>query len=197
MDFDEERKTSRVVVDTPQSRREVSQTVTTREPEKRGVSTGIVAAIVVAAVALTAIAFMFLTMNRDSSATTDQRVGLPTPAPAAPPQTTVIQPAAVPPTTIIQQAPPTQIPVVAPTAVPVTDDGMLQSNITNAIMNDGELSTADVQVAVLNGDVTLTGNVNSLELKRRAERTARSVKGIKKVDNQLFVVEGADTTKPQ
>ena len=198
MSFDEEQKSSRVVVDTPDARREVVRTETIRGEERRGISTGAVAAIVVAAVALTAIAFMFL-LNRGDATPTDQRAGVaPTLAPAAPPQTTVIQqPAAGPPTTIIQQAPPTQMPMVAPTAAaPLIDDGTLQANVTNAIMNDADLATSDIEVTVLNAEATITGNVATVDLKRRADKIARAVKGLKKIDNKILVTgqEDAGTT---
>ncbi|HVG38370.1 MAG TPA: BON domain-containing protein [Pyrinomonadaceae bacterium] len=199
MSFDEEQKSSRVVVDTPDARREVVRTETIRGEERRGISTGAVAAIVVAAVALTAIAFMFLLNRGDDAPTADQRTGVaPTLAPAAPPQTTVIQqPAAVPPTTIIQQAPPTQMPMVAPTAAaPLIDDGTLQANVTNAIMNDADLATSDIEVTVLNAEATITGNVATVDLKRRADKIARAVKGLKKIDNKILVTgqEDAGTT---
>src|SRR4051812_32037284 len=70
MAYDEEQhKRSRVVIETPTARREVVQTVTARAPERRGVSTGVVAALVIGSVALVTILFLFI-LNRQSSETT-------------------------------------------------------------------------------------------------------------------------------
>lgn len=206
MGFDEEQRTSRVVVDTPHERREVVRSETIREPESQGISTGAVAAIVIAAIALTAIAFMFLMNKGESTADAEQRLSaVPTAvAPkAAPPQTVIVQQpaaAAVPPTTIIQQVPaPTAAAAQAAgsdSAKPVVDDGMLQANITNAFLNDSELATAEVEVAVLNAEATLTGNVNTDELKRRAERLARAINGVKKVDNKVIAINSSMLSQP-
>ena len=90
MSYNEEQQhKSRVVVETPNARREVVRSETARVPERSGVSTGMVAALVIAAVALVTILFLFLMNNRDDTANTNARVAAQQPTPV--PQTTIIQ----------------------------------------------------------------------------------------------------------
>lgn len=57
----------------------------------------------------------------------------------------------------------------------------------NDRLSDGYLDATDIDVAVANGDVTLTGSVFSRIDKRRAEDLAESVSGVTNVENRLRV----------
>lgn len=205
MAYDEEqRKRSRVVVETPAARREVVETEVARvEPERRGMSTGAVAALVVGAVALVTILFLFL-LNRQQMDNTNVRVST---APTPVPQTTIIQqpaPVTQQPPIVIQQPPATTTTTTQPIVVPApatststapstetsssgTDDATVQSNIDRKISEDPNLGSLGVIAAVVNGRVTLTGTVDKAEQKRSVERLVKSVKGVKAVDNQITV----------
>jgi len=209
MSYDEEQtKRSRVVVETPTARREVVQTQTTRYPEeRRGFSTGMVAAVALTAVALTVIVFLFLMNPSDESSNTNINVrttagAQPTPFAQQPvivqqplPQQTpiIIQQAppmsSAPPPVIIQQAPPATTTAPATTAPAPTgpDDTALQSRIDKAYKDDSEIDATDIMAMVIDGKATLTGTVNSAALKQKAERLARSVKGISSVENRIVV----------
>src|SRR3954467_13064896 len=99
MAYDEEQhKRSRVVIETPAARREVVQTTTARAPERRGISTGVVAALVIGSVALVTILFLFILNRQNSETTVDANVRTATTAPT--PQQPVIiqqQPTPLPP----------------------------------------------------------------------------------------------------
>jgi hypothetical protein len=130
MSYDEEQqRRSRVVVETPNARREVVQRETTRypAPERRGHSTGMLAVVAMVAIVATA-AFVFFLMNsRDGSSDTSVNVRSATqPTPLAPQQPPVViqqpTPLTQQPPVIIQQPPPvtTQPPVVITQPPPVT-----------------------------------------------------------------------------
>ena len=203
---EEQQRRSRVVVDTPTSRREVIQSQTTRAPEQRGASTGMVAAVALAAVAITAIIFLFIMNSDDDSTNANVSVATqPTPIPTVAP---ILQTAPTPlPPTVIQQVPPptaTQpAPVIiqqppAPTAANtspppsnVPDDTTIQSNVTRKFTDDPDLGSLDVTATVTNGRALLSGTVRTPEQKRRAERVAQSVRGIRSIDNQIIVEPSA------
>ena len=120
MSYDEEhQKRSRVVIETPNARREVVEERTVHQPppgyyppERRGYSTGVLATVALLAIAATAIIFLFLTNSRDDSASTEVNINArtaaatqPTPFVQAPVlvQTPLPQPTPI----IIQQAPQT------------------------------------------------------------------------------------------
>ena len=202
---DEERqRRSRVVVETPTARREEVYTQTRRVPhdDRRGVSTGVVAAVALAAVAITAIVVFFL-MNSGSDATqTGININAATPVPTVPTPLVIQQatpfPAMTPPpqTIIVQPAPGTTTtqPVVIPptTAAPAPTsaalkDADIESSINKALLDDAQLGSSGISVIVINGRATLNGSVNSDDLKARAERLARSVRGITGVENKIIV----------
>lgn len=209
MSEDEERtRRSRVVVETPTTRREVVQSQTVRYPEeRRGFSTGMVAAVALTAIALTVIIFLFLSNPSDDSANTNINVraaGATQPTPFTQQPVIVQQPMTQPTPIIIQQAPmPQQPPVIiqqAPppstTTVPSTttapapsgaDDTTLQSKVDKAYKDDSEIAATDVMGMVIDGKVTLTGTVNTAALKQKAERLARAVRGISSVENKITV----------
>ena len=58
-----------------------------------------------------------------------------------------------------------------------------------ALNADPALAAVDVSTLVENGKVTIVGSVRSTELKQRAERLIRSLKGVSGVDNQLVITQ--------
>jgi hypothetical protein len=209
MSYDEQQqRRSRVVVETPTARREVVETQVARVPERRGMSGGAVAALVIGAVALVTILFLFL-MNRQDEVNANVRVATaPTPvqqpvvvqqpAPAQPQQPVIIQQPA-PPTTsaapVIITPPSTSTSSSSTTttgAAPSgTDDASVQSGVDKKLSDDTTLGSLGILATVIDGRVTLTGTVNSEDLKTRAERLVKAVKGVKRVDNQI-TVSGAE-----
>lgn len=227
MSYDEEQqRKSRVVVETPTSRREVTQTETSHVPDRSSMSTGMVAALVIGALALATLAFLFLrsspTDNTNSNmSTTTTTTTAATTAPTAPP-----------PTIIQQAAPPQQAPVIiqqpaaAPAAAPViitqpsgsapglaapsttarsasnpgstaTDDATVQANVSKKLADASDLSTSNITATVSGGRATVTGTVGTTDLKNRAERLVRTVKGVRNVDNQIVVSgSGNDSLTP-
>ena len=190
---DEQSRKSRVVVDTPTARREVTQTDTVRG-DRGGISGATVGVIVVVAIALITIVVLFL-MNGQQN-TNDNLA-----AQQAQQQQPVVaqQPAQQPPVIIQQPAPATnQPPIVinqpAPGAAPATapanssNDGAVQMAVDKKIADDQTLSTLGVTTTVLDGKVTLTGTVKSEALKAQFDRLVRGVKGVKQVDNQIVVM---------
>lgn len=206
MSYDEEQhKRSRVVIETPTARREVVQTVTARAPERRGVSTGVVAALVIGAVALVTILFLFI-LNRQNSGT-EVTANVSTTATPLPQQPVIIQqqPTPLPQTPIIIQQPgtttTTQPPIIIEQPAPATttapaattsvnDDAAIQSAIDKKMAEDATLSTVGVSITVSNGKATLIGTVDTQALKNQVERLVRSVKGVRTVDSQIIVSGG-------
>jgi osmotically-inducible protein OsmY len=65
-------------------------------------------------------------------------------------------------------------------------DERIKEDISDRL-SDGYLDATDIEVAVANGEVTLTGNCFSRADKRRAEDLADSVSGVTNVENRLRV----------
>lgn len=207
MSYDEQQqRKSRVVVETPAARREVVETQVSRVPERRGMSGGAVAALVIGAVALVTILFLFL-MNRQDEVNANVRVATaPTPLQPQQPPVIVQQPTTQQPPVIVQQpaAPPTTAPIIVTppstttsssstttTAPSGTDDASVQLSVDKKLSDDATLGSLGILATVIDGRVTLTGTVNSEDLKTRAERLVKAVKGVKRVDNQI-TVSGAE-----
>jgi hypothetical protein len=211
MAYDEEQhKRSRVVIETPTARREVVQTTTTREPERRGLSTGAVAALVIGAVALVTLLFLYILHLQNNDTTVNSNTRTTTTSTPAPVQPTIIQQAPPPQSQqpiIIQQPAPAanQPPVIieqpassttsssttTTTSKPSgTDDTAIQSAIDKRMAEDATLSTVNVTPTVSDGKVTLIGTVDSSAIKNQIEKLIRTIKGVKNVDNQIVVSGG-------
>jgi len=195
MAYDEEQaRRSRVVVETPNERREVVSSQSVRTPDSSGISAGMVGVLVVVAIALITMLVLFWL----SSQPTTDNANLA----AQQPPTTVVQqpaPAQQPPVIIQQPAPATQpapIVVTPPAAtggstVPaesVNIDSTIQTVVDKRISDDPEISTLGITATVLNGKVMLVGTVKTEELKTRIERMVKQIKGVKEVDNQITVL---------
>jgi hypothetical protein len=189
---DEQARRSRVVVETPTARREVTHTEAVRN-DRGGISGATVGVIVVVAIALITIVVLFL-MNGPTD-TTNANLAETQPATQQPP-VIVQQPAPQqqPPVIIQQPAPVGQAPVViqqAPSggSAPATSqDGSIQAAIDKKIADDPTFSTLGITATVLDGKVTLTGTVQSEGLKSQIERMIRAISGVKQVDNQIVAM---------
>jgi hypothetical protein len=195
MSYDEEQaRRSRVVVETPNERREVVQSQAVRTPDRSGVSAGMVGVLVVVAIALITMLVLFWM----SSQPTDTAGS----ATAAQPTTVVQQPAPVqqPPVIIQQPAPvttqPAPIVVTPPSGGTVSDssqqaqnlDTNIQTAIDKRLMDDPTFSSLGITATVINAKVTLLGTVKTEALKAQIEKMVRQVKGVKEVDNQITVL---------
>jgi len=193
---DEQARRSRVVVETPTSKREVTQTESYRNPERSGVSGATVGVIVVVAIALITIVVLFLMNGRTDTTNANLAAQQQTPAP---PTTIIQQPAQQqqPPVIIQQPAPAAnQPPVIINQSAPAggssapntSNDGAIQMAIDKKISDDPNPSTLGITATVLDGKVTLTGTVKSEALKTQVERAIRGIKGVKQVDNQIVAM---------
>lgn len=66
-------------------------------------------------------------------------------------------------------------------------DERIREDVNDRLTDDGWLDASDIEVQVSSGEVTLTGQVNSREEKRRAEDIVEQVSGVKNVQNSLRV----------
>lgn len=191
--MEKQAESRRVVVETPNARREVVQTETAHYPDRdrSGISGAALAAIVVGVIALATIIILFM-MNQQQN---DANVNT---AQTQPPTTIVQQPAQQPPIIVQQPAPATQpAPIIingqpAPVSGGTTtstgaDDSAIQTAVDKKMSDDPALSTLGVNVTVLNGKATLMGTVKTEALKSQVERAVWRVKGVKSIDNQITV----------
>jgi hypothetical protein len=191
MAYDEEQaRRSRVVVDTPNERREVVHSQTVRD--NSGISAGMVGVLVVVAIALITMLVLFW-MN--SQPTTDETALTPTQQP------TIIQqpaPAQQPPVIVQQPAPATQPApiIVTPPAGGSTSsaatesinvDSAIQLAIDKRLTEDPAFSSLGITASVINQKVMLVGTVKTEALKADLERMVKQIRGVKAVDNQIIV----------
>ena len=191
---EQESRSSKMVVETPVSRREVTHTDAVRGRERDGVSGTTVGVIVVVAIALVTILVLLLMNNQ----ATNENINANLAAQAAqqPPPTTIVQQPAQQPPVIIQQAPPApaQAPIVITQPAGTSgstssgsNDSAIQSEIDKRINDDPTYSTLGLTVTVIEGKATVIGTVKSDSLKSQVERMIRSVRGVKEIDNQIIV----------
>jgi len=69
-------------------------------------------------------------------------------------------------------------------------DERIKEDVNDRLADDYYIDASDVEVMVMNTEVTLTGTVNSRADKRRAEDIAESVSGVTNVENRLRVKQG-------
>jgi hypothetical protein len=198
MSYDEEQaRRSRVVVETPNERREVVHSQEVRSPDRSGVSAGMVGVLVVIAIALITMLVLFWMSSQPATDTGSMT--------AAQPSTTIVQqpaPAQQPPVIIQQPAPVTQQPpiVVNPpapaggstagsstTETAQNMDSTIQAQIDKHLTDDPAFSSLAITASVVDGKVTLLGTVKTEAMKTQVERMVRQVKGVKAVDNQITV----------
>jgi len=65
------------------------------------------------------------------------------------------------------------------------DDSAITTRVKTALLNDGAVKSTDISVETFKGRVQLAGYVKSPDQRQRAESIARSVAGVKTVNNQI------------
>jgi Flp pilus assembly secretin CpaC len=66
--------------------------------------------------------------------------------------------------------------------------------VNDRLYHDPFIDASDIEVTVSDGDVTLTGTVDSRDTKHRAEDCAEEVTGVKDVSNNLKINRSTGTT---
>jgi osmotically-inducible protein OsmY len=69
----------------------------------------------------------------------------------------------------------------------IRSDTRIQEDVSDRLSDDGMLDASDIAVSVTNGEVQLSGLVDSKWAKRRAEDCAEAVSGVKHVQNSLRI----------
>src|ERR1043166_8617951 len=168
MAYDEEQaRRDRVVVETPNERREVVHSQSVRTPDNSGMSAGMVGVLVVVAIALITMLVLFwlsrqpATDNANMAAQQQPTTVVQQPAPVQQPPVIVQQPApATQPAPIVVTPPAggsTASTVPADTAANM--DSTIQTAVDKKLSDDTEISALGITATVLNGKVMLVGTV--------------------------------------
>jgi osmotically-inducible protein OsmY len=138
---------------------------------------------VIAAVALSIVACNDATVNSNTNANTN--VTAPrseaTPAPTATPKYTEAQ----------AQEERARAKEKKETIGQSLDDAWVHTKLVAKLIGDTQTPERNINVDVVNGEVTLRGTVDTPEAKSEAERLAKETDGVKKVVNQLKVSPAA------
>ena len=190
-----------VIEDVPIGRRPVvEEQYDTVIHERRGMSGAAIAAIVIAAIAA-AVLITLMIMNSNQQSREDelarQRDQAEANARAAQSanQPSVVQPAqpsviVVPPSTV--PAPSTPAPSAAPQPAPSASDSIVSDtstevDINTKLLDDQDLRSHPIDVKFSGGTAVLSGELPSEDLRGRAEKLAKTVKGVRRVVNNIKV----------
>lgn len=66
-------------------------------------------------------------------------------------------------------------------------DDRIREEISDELMAAGDVDASEIEVQVSNGEVTLSGSVDSRDAKRRAEELIEDIQGVRDVQNHLRV----------
>lgn len=73
------------------------------------------------------------------------------------------------------------------------DDGWITTKITSKLTSDPQVNPFKIDVDTTDGVVTLRGKVKKASVRQEAEDLARNTRGVKRVINEIEVVEPGDT----
>jgi osmotically-inducible protein OsmY len=73
-------------------------------------------------------------------------------------------------------------------------DDRLKEEVNERLMHDHDLDASEIEIEVKNGEVTLTGTVESRQDKFRAEQIADGIMGVKDVTNSIRVSRGSSSS---
>lgn len=192
MDLNEERIQKHVVVDSPGERREVITERVQSGPRESRISGGTIAIIAVLALSAV-IVVLYIINNRNTNEEANRNANLDVAASQAnnrqPPTTIIQQPAQQAPVIIQQPAQPAQ---PAPVIIQQpnqrdsgNDDANMQEVATKRLNDEPGMTT--VSISINEARAVLTGTVNSMAARTKAERLVLAVRGVKSVDNQIVV----------
>lgn len=196
MSYDEtEAKRSRVVVETPTARREVVHSQSVHTPDRSGTSATMIGVLVVVAIALITMVVLFWMSTQQPVETTNANLPVQQQQPVIQQQPAAAQ---QPPIIIQQPAPATTQPQPVIIQQPATGgatesqniDSTIQAAIDKTFADDATISTLGITATVMDGKVTLLGQVKTEALKAQVERTVNRIKGVKGIDNQITVIGG-------
>src|SRR6266571_9029740 len=150
---EEQAKRSRVVVDTPTSRREVVEHQAVRRPEGSGTTGAMLAVIIIGAIALATVIILFAMNQQQDTSNVN----------------TALQPAQQPPVIVNEPAPAAQpAPVIINPGAPggttmgnASADANIQAAIDKKLSDDPVLSTLGVTATFMEGKATLIGTVKT------------------------------------
>ena len=71
------------------------------------------------------------------------------------------------------------------------DDTAIRTKLKAALVNDPEIKSDTFKTEVDRGNVVFTGFVRSEHERNKVENTAKGIKGVKAVDNQLTISDGS------
>ena len=74
----------------------------------------------------------------------------------------------------------------------IIDDSVILASVKSKLISDEFVKARHINVDVSNGVVSLIGKVESASQKRMASDIARSVEGVRKVENKLIVTRNKD-----
>lgn len=168
--------------------------------ERRGMSGGAVAAIVIGAIIAAVLITMMIVSSQDQSREDELAIERQRAAAAersaAQAQAAQQQPQQ-PQVVVVPGSQPSTVPVPVPVPVPAqpstaaTDAATsaigVEIDVTSKLLDDAQLRQHPVTVKLENGAARLSGTVPSEELKARAEKIAMSVKGVRRVINEITV----------
>lgn len=165
--------------------------------ERHGLSGGAIAALVIAGI-IGAIVITMLILNtqqRNQDAALDAERARADAAQRAATQAQSTPQSSQPPVVVMQPSQPTTVPVPVPMPVPTTaapspsstSSVSTEVDVTTKLLDDAGLRTHPIDVKVDNGTATLSGELPSEELKAKAESIASSVKGVRRVKNNITV----------
>jgi hyperosmotically inducible protein len=190
MDSNQKKVQKHVVVNGPGRHSEVLTERTQTRPESRS-STGTIAIVAILAIAAIAIV-LYLVSNRNANESANRNANLEvasqTNAHDAPATTIVQQPAQQAPVIIQQPASGQVAPVIIQQPNQrdnASDDANMQEVATKRLNDEPNMS--GVVMTVTDARAVLTGTVNSVATKARAEQIVKAVRGVKSVDNQIVV----------
>jgi len=190
----EYREERTVVQDDPvESRHVVESRYDSAVNERRGMSGVAVAALVVAAITAAVVITMLIINNQQRNSDEElaqerARTALAQQTPAQPAQPVIVTMPSTQPAIM-----PVPYPVPGPSQpAPIdtrtrTSSASVEIDVTSLLQNDEELRPFAIDVKVTGGTAILSGHVTDEDLKKRAERLARTVKGVQSIINDIAV----------
>lgn len=189
MDSNEERIQKHVVVNSPGQRSEVLTERVQSGPSESRVSAGTIAIIAVLAISAV-IVVLYIINSRNANEEANRNANLDVAASQTnsrqPPTTIIQQPAQQAPVIIQQPAQPAPVIIQQPNPRDSTSDDANMQEVASKRLND-EPGMTTVSISINEARAVLTGTVNSLAARTKAERLVLAVRGVKSVDNQIVV----------